>query len=60
MSDHRVLDLVADELGAFLETRTQEQIHAQFDELGPWRGERASPGPATTATASGKTGSAHV
>ena len=42
MSDHRVLDLVADELGAFLETRTREQIHAQLEELGPWRGERAS------------------
>jgi len=55
MSDHRVLDLVADELGAFLETRTQEQIHAQFDELGPWRGERASLEPVTTGAASGTT-----
>jgi len=55
MSDHRVLDLVADELGAFLETRTQEQIHAQFDELGPWRGERASLELVTTGAASGTT-----
>ena len=41
MSDHRVLDMVADELGAFLETRTEQQIHAQLAQLGTWRGERA-------------------
>jgi NADH-quinone oxidoreductase subunit G len=44
MSDHRVLDMLAAELGAFLETRTQDQIHAQFEELGPWQGERGAPG----------------
>ena len=51
-----MLDLVADELGAFLETRTQEQIHAQLDELGPWRGERASlEAPAAAQRAAGAT-----
>ncbi len=40
MSDHRVLDMVADELGVFLETRTQHQIHSQLHELGAWGGER--------------------
>ena len=43
MSDHRVLDMLAGELGHFLETRTQEQIHAQFEELGPWSGAKAEP-----------------
>ena len=41
MSDHRVLDMLASELGVFLETRTQEQIHAQFEALGPWTGATA-------------------
>ena len=40
MSDHRVLDMLAAELGYFLETRTQEQIHDQFTALGPWTGDR--------------------
>ena len=40
MSDHRVLDMLAAELGYFLETRTQEQIHDQFTTLGPWAGDR--------------------
>jgi NADH-quinone oxidoreductase subunit G len=42
MSDHRVLDMLAAELGFFLETRTQEQINDQFEALGPWTGARAS------------------
>jgi NADH-quinone oxidoreductase subunit G len=40
MSDHRVLDMLAAELGVYLETRTQEQIHDQFTALGPWTGDR--------------------
>ena len=40
MSDHRVLDMLAAELGYFLETRTQEQVHDQFSALGPWTGDR--------------------
>lgn len=40
MSDHRVLDMLAAELGVFLETRTQEQIRAQLDALGTWTGAR--------------------
>ncbi|MBK6954538.1 MAG: NADH-quinone oxidoreductase subunit G [Actinomycetales bacterium] len=42
MSDHRVLDMLAAELGVFLETRTQEQINDQFEALGPWTGARAT------------------
>jgi NADH-quinone oxidoreductase subunit G len=41
MSDHRVLDMLASELGFFMETRTQEQINDQFEALGPWTGARA-------------------
>jgi NADH-quinone oxidoreductase subunit G len=50
MSDHRVLDMLADELGAFLETRTLPQIHAQFEELGPWQRERGLDGTTPAAT----------
>ena len=38
MSDHRVLDMLASEMGVFLDTRTLEQIGAQFEALGPWTG----------------------
>ncbi len=48
MSDHRVLDMLAAELGFFLETRTQEQINDQFEALGPWTGARAMASGATT------------
>ncbi len=41
MPDHRVLDLLAAELGEFLGTRTVEQVDAEMAELGPWTGERA-------------------
>ncbi|EWT00027.1 hypothetical protein N865_18535, partial [Intrasporangium oryzae NRRL B-24470] len=41
VSDHRALDMLASELGFFLETRTQQEIHAQFEALGPWGGPRA-------------------
>ncbi|MEP6797676.1 MAG: NADH-quinone oxidoreductase subunit G, partial [Lapillicoccus sp.] len=40
MSDHRVLDMLAAELGFFLETKTQGQVHAQWEALGPWSGAR--------------------
>jgi NADH-quinone oxidoreductase subunit G len=40
LSDHRVLDMLAAEMGYFLETRTEEQIHDQFTALGPWTGRR--------------------
>jgi len=46
MSDHRVLDMLAAELGVFLQTRTQEQINDQFEALGPWTGARAAVSPA--------------
>ena len=42
MSDHRVLDMLAAELGFFMETRTHEQINDQFEALGPWTGARAA------------------
>ncbi|MDV3223227.1 NADH-quinone oxidoreductase subunit G [Intrasporangium sp.] len=44
VSDHRALDMVAAELGHYLETRSQGQIHAQLEALGPWAGARGVPG----------------
>jgi len=41
VSDHRALDMVAAELGYFLETRNISQINAQFEALGPWSGAHA-------------------
>ena len=32
-------------MGHFLETRTQREIHAQFEALGPWSGARATAAP---------------
>lgn len=53
MSDHRVLDMLADELGVFLQTRTHEQIHQQWQALGPWTGSRAVPAAVTSRAAAG-------
>ncbi|MER7073432.1 NADH-quinone oxidoreductase subunit G [Terrabacter sp. NPDC000476] len=50
VSDHRALDMLASEMGVFLETRTQREIHAQFEALGPWSGAR---GTGSTALADG-------
>ena len=47
VSDHRALDMLAGEMGVFLETRTQREIHAQFEALGPWAGARADAAPPT-------------
>lgn len=46
MSDHRVLDALADTLGVALGSRTLEQVHAGVDALGAWTGERVA-APAT-------------
>jgi NADH-quinone oxidoreductase subunit G len=46
VSDHRALDMIASEMGHFLETRTQREIHDQFEALGPWGGARATWAPA--------------
>ncbi len=46
VSDHRALDMLANEMGHFLETRTQREIHDQFEALGPWDGVRAAWAPA--------------
>ncbi len=53
VSDHRALDMLASEMGFFLETRTQREIRDQFVALGPWTGARA-----TTAPAGQRTGGA--
>ncbi|GAA2164523.1 NADH dehydrogenase subunit G [Humibacillus xanthopallidus] len=45
VSDHRALDMLASEMGHFLETRTQREIHDQFEALGPWGGARATSAP---------------
>ncbi|WP_392543151.1 NADH-quinone oxidoreductase subunit G [Oryzobacter telluris] len=44
VSDYRALDMLADELGEFLGTRTLREVRAEMEELGPWAGARpASP-----------------
>ena len=53
MSDHRVLDMLAGELGAFLETRTQGQIRDQWHALGPWSGARSVPAGLSARTPAG-------
>jgi NADH-quinone oxidoreductase subunit G len=47
VSDHRALDMLASEMGHFLETRTQREIHDQFEALGPWEGARSRSAPAS-------------
>jgi NADH-quinone oxidoreductase subunit G len=42
MSDHRVLDLLADEMGESLGVRTLEEARADMRALGPWTGARAA------------------
>jgi NADH-quinone oxidoreductase subunit G len=42
MSDHRVLDLLADEMGEPLGTRTLAAVRADMRALGPWTGDRAA------------------
>ncbi|GAB3885509.1 NADH-quinone oxidoreductase subunit G [Terrabacter terrigena] len=46
VSDHRALDMLASEMGFFLETRTQREIRDQFVALGPWMGARPTSAPA--------------
>jgi NADH-quinone oxidoreductase subunit G len=41
LSDYRVLDMLANEMGAFLGTRTLAEIRREMTALGPWTGERA-------------------
>jgi NADH-quinone oxidoreductase subunit G len=41
VSDYRAIDMLAAEMGYFLETRTHTEIQAQFEALGPWTGARA-------------------
>ena len=38
VSDYRALDMLANEMGFFLETRTQREIRAQFEALSAWEG----------------------
>jgi len=42
MSDHRVLDLLADEMGEPLGVRTLEAVRTGMRALGPWTGDRAA------------------
>jgi len=42
MSDHRVLDLLADEMGEPLGVRTLAAVRADMRALGPWTGDRAA------------------
>ena len=42
MSDHRVLDALADALGVTLGLRTLTEVHDELDDLGAWDGERVA------------------
>ena len=42
LSDYRVLDLLAGELGHVLGVRSLEQVRAEMAEIGPWAGPRAA------------------
>jgi NADH-quinone oxidoreductase subunit G len=42
VSDYRALDMLADELGEFLGTRTLREVRSEMESLGPWRGSRAA------------------
>jgi NADH-quinone oxidoreductase subunit G len=46
VSDYRALDMLADELGEFLGTRTLREVRAEMAGLAPWTGVRPS-GPTT-------------
>ncbi|HET7398820.1 MAG TPA: NADH-quinone oxidoreductase subunit G [Intrasporangium sp.] len=59
VSDHRALDMLAGEMGVFLETRTQREVHAQLEALGPWAGVAgASAASAAAATPGAPSGAA--
>ncbi|WP_076260398.1 NADH-quinone oxidoreductase subunit G [Intrasporangium flavum] len=57
VSDHRALDMLASEMGFFLETRTQREVHTQFEALGPWSGVRGAAAPAGHRAAGSASGS---
>jgi NADH-quinone oxidoreductase subunit G len=40
VSDYRALEMLADEMGEFLGTRTLREVRAEMQQLGPWAGER--------------------
>ncbi|HSO65807.1 MAG TPA: NADH-quinone oxidoreductase subunit G, partial [Ornithinibacter sp.] len=42
VSDYRALDMVADEMGEFLGTRTLREVRTELESLGPWSGPRAA------------------
>lgn len=54
VSDYRALDMLADEMGEFLGTRTVREVRAEMDALGGWGGDR----PAAPQVAAGKVPSA--
>jgi NADH-quinone oxidoreductase subunit G len=42
VSDYRALDMLADEMGEFLGTRTLREVRAEMAALGPWSGARVA------------------
>jgi NADH-quinone oxidoreductase subunit G len=42
VSDYRVLDMLADEMGEFLGTRTATEVRTEMSALGPWSGARVA------------------
>jgi NADH-quinone oxidoreductase subunit G len=59
MSDYRVLDMLASELGGFLGTRTLAEVRAEMGALGPWSGPRAA-APTVTAGSAPSPGEGEV
>ncbi len=54
VSDHRALDMLAAEMGHYLEIRSHQQVRDQFEAIGPWSGSR--PIEASSATVRGVEG----
>ncbi|NHI19111.1 NADH-quinone oxidoreductase subunit G [Phycicoccus endophyticus] len=42
VSDYRAVEMLADEMGVFLGTRTLREVRAEMQQLGPWSGARAA------------------
>jgi NADH-quinone oxidoreductase subunit G len=40
VSDYRALDMLADEMGEFLGTRTLREVRSEMESIGPWQGAR--------------------
>ncbi|MCH8627732.1 NADH-quinone oxidoreductase subunit G [Arsenicicoccus piscis] len=60
MSDYRVLDLLASELGEFLGTRSVRQVDAEMTRVGPYQGARGTAGTSARASSTPSTHDGHA